>query len=87
LKHFGKRRLGRSGLDRTCPIPDNVWDVDCSTLLDPQINGLNVHGAYFDEPKYYALMRDLLRGLDRSVLLAKDDAPTALPKVQGVTTT
>ncbi len=36
LKHFGKRRLGRSGLDRTCPIPDNLWDIDCSTLLSPK---------------------------------------------------
>jgi esterase/lipase superfamily enzyme len=24
LKHFGKRRLGRAGLDRTYPVPDNV---------------------------------------------------------------
>jgi esterase/lipase superfamily enzyme len=82
LKHFGKRRLGRSGLDRTCPLPDNVWDIDCSRLLDPKLNGLSVHGGYFDEPKCYALMRDLLKGLDRSVILAKDNAPTALPKVQ-----
>jgi esterase/lipase superfamily enzyme len=82
LKHFGKRRLGRSGLDRTCPIPDNVWDIDCSALLDPKLNGLSVHGAYFDEPKCYALMRDLLRGIDRSVLLGRADAPAALPKAQ-----
>jgi esterase/lipase superfamily enzyme len=86
LKHFGKRRLGRSGLDTTCPVPDNVWDIDCSTLLDPKLNGLDVHGAYFAEPKCYALMRNLLKGLDRSVLLARDTAPTALPKVQSTTT-
>lgn len=82
LKHFGKRRLGRSGLDRTCPVPDNVWDIDCSTLLDPKLSGLDVHGAYFAEPKCYALMRDLLRGIDRSVLLAQDNAPAALPRQQ-----
>jgi esterase/lipase superfamily enzyme len=82
LKHFGKRRLGRSGLDTTCPIPDNVWDIDCSNLIDPKVNGLDVHSAYFAEPKCYSLMRNLLKGIDRSVLLAKDDAPTALPKVQ-----
>jgi hypothetical protein len=46
-----------------------------------------VHGAYFDEPKCYALMRDLLRSLDRCVLLAKDDSPPALPKAQGIATT
>lgn len=86
LKHFGKRRLGRSGLDTTCPIPDNVWDIDCSTLLDPGLNGMDVHGGYFAEPKCYALIRDLLRGLDRGVLLAKDSAPTALPKAQSVST-
>jgi esterase/lipase superfamily enzyme len=82
LKHFGKRRLGRSGLDRTCPIPDNVWDIDCSTLLEPALNGIQVHSAYFDEPKCYALMRDLLNGTDRTVLLAKDTAPAALPRQQ-----
>lgn len=82
LKHFGKRRLGRSGLDRTCPVPDNVWDIDCSMLLDPKLSGLDVHGAYFAEPKCYALMRDLLRGIDRSVLLAQDNAPAALPRQQ-----
>jgi len=86
LKHFGKRRLGRSGLDRTCPVPDNVWDIDCSTLLDPGLSGLSVHGAYFNEPKCYALMRDLLKGLDRTVLLGRDDAPAALPKEQSVAT-
>lgn len=86
LKHFGKRRLGRSGLDRTCPIPDNVWDIDCSTLIDPKVNGFDVHGAYFSQPKCFALMRDLLKGLDRTVLLAGDNAPAALPKVQSVVT-
>jgi esterase/lipase superfamily enzyme len=47
LKHFGKRRLGRSGLDRTIPLPDNVWDIDCSALISPSSNGIEVHGAYF----------------------------------------
>jgi len=84
LKHFGKRRLGRSGLDRTCPIPDNVWDIDCSQLLDFKFNGIQIHGAYFEEPKVYAVMGDLLRGVDRSVLLAKDITPPALPKIQAI---
>jgi len=82
LKHFGKRRLGRSGLDRTCPVPDNVWDIDCSALLDPALNGIQIHGAYFDEPKCYVLMRSLLQGIDRTVLLATDTIPDALPKAQ-----
>lgn len=82
LKHFGKRRLGRSGLDRTCPVPDNVWDIDCSALLAPNLNGVQIHGAYFDEPKCYVLMRSLLQGTDRSVLLASESMPDALPRSQ-----
>ena len=72
LKHFGKRRLGRSGLDRTVKEPDNVWDVDCTPLfkVDNVGAGFNTHGAYFDEDNTLDLMRQLLRGVDRSVLTA-----------------
>jgi esterase/lipase superfamily enzyme len=66
LKHFGKRRLGRSGLDREYPVPDNVWDVDCSTLIPSNASG--IHSAYFDAPKTRDLMTRLLRGQDRTVL-------------------
>ncbi len=82
LKHFGKRRLGRSGLDRSYPLPDNVWDIDCSALIRQDINGMEVHGAYFKEPKCYNLMRSLLKGIDRSVLVAEGLMPSAFPKVQ-----
>ena len=82
LKHFGKRRLGRSGLDRTTPLPDNVWDIDCSELLKTDLNGFEVHSAYFNEPKCYKLMRSLLKGIDRSVLVAEGKTPLANPKVQ-----
>src|SRR5215813_4661094 len=63
LKHFGKRRLGRSGLDRSKPLPDNVWDVDCSDLIPPDAS--NIHSSYFDptSPKTLELMRELLRGV------------------------
>jgi esterase/lipase superfamily enzyme len=67
MKHFGKRRLGRSGLDRTCPVPDNVWDVDCSPLIAPDTK--NVHSIYFEKPKIIDLMREVLRGVDRTVLV------------------
>ncbi len=80
LKHFGKRRLGRSGLDRTCPIPDNVWDIDCSNLFDTKVNGIEVHSAYFNQENCFDLMRQLLRGIDRSVLMGTGGAPAALPK-------
>ena len=86
LKHFGKRRLGRSGLDRTYPVPDNVWDVDCSTLISPNTNGIAVHGAYFDEPQCYALMRRLLQGIDRSVLINSGVVPPGLLKQQSAGT-
>ena len=66
LKHFGKRRLGRSGLDRTCPCPDNVWDFDCSRYF--AAGQENIHSAYFDVPETTALMQDILRGFDRTLI-------------------
>ncbi len=64
LKHFGKRRLGRSGFSDPDPrkLPDNVWQVDCSELFGKTTNP---HSAYFDSPRVYQLMRDILMGLDR----------------------
>jgi esterase/lipase superfamily enzyme len=82
LKHFGKRRLGRSGLDRTYSLPDNVWDIDCSQLIDPQISGIEVHGAYFQQSKCYDLMRSVLQGIDRTVLIGGGTAPAALARAQ-----
>lgn len=84
LKHFGKRRLGRAGLDDTYPVPDNVWDVDCSDLINANVNGIAVHGEYFNpvETKTYALMRAILEGNDRSVLIKKGLVPTAVPREQ-----
>lgn len=70
LKHFGKRRLGRSGLDHPDPaiarIPDNVWDVDCSQLIPD--GAPDIHSSYFDQPKTQELMRQVLRGIDRNEL-------------------
>jgi len=88
LKHFGKRRLGRSGLDRTYPLPDNVWDIDCSKLIHDEVNGISVHSSYFQpsESDCYPLMRQLLRGVDRSVLVAQGLVPQALSKQQSTGT-
>src|SRR3989454_11946948 len=53
LKHFGTRRLGRSGLANRPPLitqlpaTDNVWDVDCSSFFPASIGGTSIHGAYF----------------------------------------
>lgn len=66
FKHFGKRRLGRSGLDRSGPQPDNVWDVDCSDLIAADAS--DIHSCYFDQPATITLMQHLLRGVDRTVL-------------------
>jgi esterase/lipase superfamily enzyme len=84
LKHFGKRRLGRAGLDRTTPLPDNVWDIDCSTLLNPETNGIDLHSEYFApaETASYNLMRAALQGVDRSILINRGLVPGALARIQ-----
>ena len=66
LKHFGKRRLGRSGLDDPHDVADNVWDVDCSQFFH-DVDG--IHSAYFDVEKTQRLMQQVLRGVDRRVLI------------------
>jgi hypothetical protein len=73
FKHFGKRRLGRSGLDKSKPVPDNVWDVDCTTLLPPKEQ--KVHSLYFTAPKTIELMWNILRGMDREELIRQGIAP------------
>jgi Alpha/beta hydrolase of unknown function (DUF900) len=86
LKHFGKRRLGRAGLDRTYPVPDNVWDIDCTTLINSDVNGIAVHGEYFNpaEGKVYKLLRRILEGTSRSVLINEELVPPAISRVQRV---
>lgn len=69
LKHFGKRRLGRSGLAADLPVPDNVWDLDCSPFFPAREN--NIHSAYFFTPKTLAIMRMVLQGHDRTVIEEK----------------
>ena len=74
LKHFGMRRLGRSGLATLPPLADsssptvNVWDVDCSSFFPREVDGGAIHGAYFLNDGTVNLMRHVLRGLDRNVL-------------------
>jgi len=67
LKHFGKRRLGRSGLDDNVPAPDNVWDADCTEIFR-KAKAKNIHSAYFDVSRTQDLIVSILRGVDRSVL-------------------
>ena len=69
LKHFGARRLGRSGLATNPPAnADNIWEVDCSGFFPRNISGLDIHSAYFWPYGTMPLIRDILRGFDRSVL-------------------
>jgi esterase/lipase superfamily enzyme len=69
LKHFGKRRLGRSGLDRTVAEPDNVWDIDCTPFFaNDALDPVAIHSAYFVDPEVLNLMREVLRGVDRTIL-------------------
>jgi esterase/lipase superfamily enzyme len=69
LKHFGKRRLGRSGLDSNCTPSDNVWDIDCTTFFKKGTP--NIHSAYFDNDRTIDLMREILRGVDRTAVMSK----------------
>src|SRR5438045_2181556 len=69
LKHFGVRRLGRSGLASCPPLgKDNVWGVDCSSFFPPAVGGMDIHSAYFANENTLALIEDILRGTDRLVL-------------------
>jgi esterase/lipase superfamily enzyme len=69
LKHFGTRRLGRSGLATRPPAgKDNIWDVDCSSFFPESVTGMQIHSAYFDTNDVMELVGDLLCGIDRSVL-------------------
>lgn len=76
LKHFGKRRLGRSGIDPKNLVADNIWDLDVSRLFPP--DSIRVHTAYFDEQvhhptyngpsKLFEVIRLTLQGFDRSIV-------------------
>src|SRR4029077_10503661 len=74
LKHFGTRRLGRSGLAHRPPLvtgppaTDNVWDIDCSSFFPATVPSMEIHGAYFVTGDTSNLMRRILRGIDRDVL-------------------
>lgn len=62
LKHFGTRRLGRSGLARRDEVWDNVFDLDVSTEIR---NTDDKHSGVFDSPMAVELLRRVLIGTDR----------------------
>jgi esterase/lipase superfamily enzyme len=66
LKHFGTRRLGRSGL----ADDKNVWDNVCEFDVTPLVTGIpGTHSAVFESPKAMALLRAILQGTDRKVIV------------------
>jgi esterase/lipase superfamily enzyme len=69
LKHFGKRRLGRSGLDKMVKESDNVWDFDCSVLFKP--GEKDIHSAYFWTAKIQDVIKAVLQGHDRGIIEAE----------------
>lgn len=69
LKHFGKRRLGRSGLDKEVKVSDNVWDFDCSALFKP--GEKDIHSAYFWTSRIQSVIKAVLQGHDRGIIKAR----------------
>ena len=75
------RLLGRAGLAQYPPLvsqppaTDDVWDIDCSSLFPSTVNGMDIHGAYFMIDATINLMRQVLKGLDRDVLVNRKIAP------------
>lgn len=72
LKHFGKRRLGRSGLADRAAVHDNVFDCDVTTVLPK--NAKDIHSAVFDNAATLRLLREVLIGRDRKLLTALSPA-------------
>lgn len=66
LKHFGTRRLGRSGLADRGNVVDNVFDIDVSDLIAGTSG--SAHSAVFRTPAALALLRRILIGEDRQHL-------------------
>lgn len=64
LKHFGTRRLGRSGLaDREAKkVHDNVWDHDVSDLIR---DAKQYHSGLFETKLGLQFLERVLRGVDR----------------------
>lgn len=65
LKHFGTRRLGRSGLAN----PEDVWDNVFHADVSPYIRGTeHKHSGVFESDTALALLRKILIGIDRDHL-------------------
>ncbi len=66
LKHFGVRRLGRSGLANN-NVFDNVFGVDVTPLIKDTSD--SAHSAVFRTPTAMRLLASILQGTDRGLLM------------------
>ena len=73
LKHFGKRRLGRSGLADENSVYDNVFGLDVSNDLPK--NATDIHSAVFENKPTLDLLKLVLMGRDRGLLRPNPPTP------------
>ena len=76
LKHFGTRRLGRSGLADPLGVWDNVFEFDVTNYINR--DDTSIHSAVFDSPPAIAIVENILRGVDRNYI-AEGIAPFRAP--------
>jgi hypothetical protein len=60
--------LGRSGLHEPKFVPDNVCEFNITNLIG---NTRNAHSAVFEIKEARYLLREILRGVDRKILLQR----------------
>jgi esterase/lipase superfamily enzyme len=66
LKHFGTRRLGRSGLSDRTKVFDNVFDFDITAYINR--GDASIHSAVFDSTPAIDIVENILRGIDRNYI-------------------
>ncbi len=76
LKHFGTRRLGRSGLSDRTKVFDNVFDFDITAYINR--NDASIHSAVFDSTPAIDIVENILRGVDRNYI-AENISPFVQP--------
>ena len=66
LKHFGTRRLGRSGLANPLDVWDNVFEFDVTNYINR--DDTSIHSAVFDSQPAIEIVENILRGVDRNYI-------------------
>jgi len=84
LKHFGMRRLGRSGLPNYPPLADassptdNVWDVDCSSFFS-RTSPAQEFTELISSTTTRSILCDTFCAVSTAMCLTPLDIPKALP--------